>query len=87
MAEKGQIEQTIKDFILSEFLEGESPDALGPDTRLLSGSILDSLSVLRLVSYLEEQFEIEFDADQVDSDHFDSVVEIAELVQSKLGAR
>lgn len=87
MAENGQIEQIIKDFVLTEFLQGENPDALGQDTKLLSGSVLDSLSVLRLVSYLEEHFEIEFDADQVDSDHFDTVAEIAELVRSKLGAR
>lgn len=87
MAEQAQIEQIVKDFILSEFLEGESSDALGRDTKLLSGSVLDSLSVLRLVSFLEEHFEIEFDADQVDSDNFDTVAEIAELVQSKLDAR
>jgi len=41
---------------LSAFLPGESPDELNDETPLITGGILDSISTLKLVVFLEEQF-------------------------------
>ena len=50
---------TIKNYILQEFLPGEDPDELTDSTPLISSGILDSLATLRLVSFLEEEYQIE----------------------------
>ena len=43
--------QQIKDFIMAEFLPGESPDELTDTTPLISGGILDSIATrLRVVT-------------------------------------
>ena len=50
------IKQTIKEFILDEFLPGEDPDELTESTPLITGGILDSIATLKLVMFLEERY-------------------------------
>lgn len=76
-------EDAIKEFILQEFLPGEDPDELTAATPLLSTGILDSLAVLKLVTFLEERFEIAVAPHEADEEHMDTIALIAGLVQSK----
>jgi acyl carrier protein len=77
------IKADLKTYILREFLPGESPEALGESTPLVTGGILDSIATLKLVSFLEERFGIALEAHEVDADHLDTVQKIAELVKGK----
>jgi len=77
------ITNTIKDFILKEFLPGENPDELTETTPLISGGILDSLATLKLVAFLEEQFNITVEAHEADVEHLNTLSDIATFVQSK----
>ena len=79
------IKQSVKEFVLTEFLPGEDPAALTDDTEMFSQGILDSLASLKLVAYLEETFGIEIAAHEVDVEYLDSLDSIAALVQSKQG--
>ena len=54
-----QTADTIRQFILTRYLPGETADNLRDDTPLRSSGILDSLATLSLISFLEEQFKIE----------------------------
>lgn len=76
-------EDVIREFILREFLPGEDPDELSAITPLLSTGILDSLAVLKLVTFLEERFEISIAPHEADEEHMDTIAEIAGLVKSK----
>ena len=53
------IKQTVKDFILREFLPGEDPANLTDSVKLVRDGIIDSLATLRLVAFLEEHFGIQ----------------------------
>ncbi len=75
------LENTIRTFILQEFLPNEDPSNLKDDTPLLSGGVLDSISVVRLMSFLEEEFEIEIQAHE--SVAMESIQEMATLICSK----
>ena len=75
---------TIKGFILSEFLPGEDPSALTETTPLITGGILDSLATLRLVTFLSETFNVEVAPHEMGVEHLDTLPDIAKLVQSKL---
>ena len=77
------ITNTIKDFILKEFLPGENPDELTETTPLISGGILASLATLKLVAFLEEQFKITVEAHEADVEHLNTLSDIAKFVQSK----
>lgn len=84
---KEEIEQTVKDYVLREFLVGERPEALDATTPLISGGILDSISTLKLVSFLEERYGVEFQAHEVSADHLDTLGDISTIVSSKVAAK
>jgi acyl carrier protein len=76
--------ETVKTFILEEFLPGENPNELTETTPLITGGILDSLATIKLVAFLEERFKIAIQAHEADVDHMNTVSDIAKLVHSKL---
>ena len=82
-----QLKSKVKDYILREFLPGESPEALNDSTPLISGGILDSIATLKLVSFLEESFGIALEAHDVDADHLDTIEKIADLVKARKSAK
>lgn len=83
MSDRAAMQQAVKEFILAEFLPGEDPDELTPQTELVSSGILDSVATLRLVTFLEERFGIQVEAHEADEEHLNTLVSIAELVASK----
>lgn len=80
-----EIQTATKAFILQEFLPGEDADQLETDTPLLSGGILDSISTVKLVGFLEDTYDVEFAAHEISEDHLDTLERLSKLVQSKLG--
>ena len=78
-----EIEKEIKEYVLEEFLPGEDPANLTVSTPLLSTRVLDSLAILKLVAFLEDQFNVTIEAYETSEDYMDSIADIARLVQSK----
>jgi acyl carrier protein len=83
MSDTQAIKTKLKDYILSEFLPGESPDNLGDDTPLRTSGILDSLSTIKLVSFVEDTFQVEIAAHETGIQDFDRIEDIAALVARK----
>jgi acyl carrier protein len=73
----------VKQFILDHFLAGEDPARLTPTTPLVTGGIIDSLGLLDLVAFLEKQYDVEFEAHEVDPAHFDTLAAIEASLQRK----
>ena len=76
--------ETIRQFILTEFLEGESGDELGDATPLLSSGIIGSVQTLRLITFLEEKFGVSIAPDEVGEESMNTIAAITDLVQGKL---
>jgi len=81
-----EIERLIHNFILREFLPGEDPNELQDRTRLITGGILDSISTLKLVTFLEDHFGIRIEAYEAGVEHLDTIEQIAKLVVAKRNA-
>lgn len=75
---------SIKTYILEEFLPGEDPSLLTDTTPLITGGILDSLATLKLVSFLQEQYQIDIQPHETSVDYLNTLSDIARLVHSKL---
>jgi acyl carrier protein len=56
---------------------------LADDTPLITTGILDSLGTLKLVAFLEEQYDIKIEPHETDEEYLGSVARILSLVQSK----
>jgi len=78
-----ETESTIKTFILNEFLPGEDPAALTNTTALATTGILDSIAILKLVTFLESQFGITLQAHETGVENLNTVEDITRLVVSK----
>lgn len=81
------VSEIVRAFILENFLPGEDPKNLTDDTELKESGILDSLSTLKLVAFLEEQFAIELEANDLESANLASIENIERLVKSKMAAQ
>jgi acyl carrier protein len=81
--DKQDIKATVKTFILNEFLPGEDPAALTDTTPLMTTGILDSIAVLKVVTFLEKDFGITIEPHEAVVDNLNTISEIARLVMSK----
>jgi acyl carrier protein len=75
---------TIRSFIVTEFLPGEDPENLHNDTPLITSGILDSLSTMKLVAFLEERFSIKIGPYETDPEFIGTIESIERLVSGKL---
>lgn len=79
------VKETIRQYILTNYLPDESPEHLTDTTPLRTSGVLDSLATLGLVSFVEKEFGIELEAHETGIDTFDRIEDIAALVASKRG--
>lgn len=82
MADRNTTAATVKQFILDEFLPGEDPELLTASTPLMEG-IIDSLALLRLVSFLESTFGITIPAHEADAESLGTIDRIVSLVEAR----
>jgi acyl carrier protein len=80
------VNDTIRGYILREYLPGESAANLTDETPLRTSGILDSMATLNLVTFVEQTFGITIDAHETGIDQFDRIADIAALVAQKKGA-
>jgi acyl carrier protein len=80
METKGRIRAYIQEEVLFE-----TDTAIDDDTPLLNG-ILDSMALLRLVAFLEEEFAIEVDDVDITAQNFGTVADIARMVEASRAA-
>jgi acyl carrier protein len=83
MMDQETIKATVKNFILNEFLPGEDPAALTDTTALVTTGILDSIAVLKAVTFLENQFGITIEPHEAVVENLNTLSEITRLVISK----
>jgi acyl carrier protein len=77
------VETIINDYISREFVQDPALLPLADDTSLLENGVIDSLSLLRLVVFLEERFAIAVgDADLLPQ-NFSSVNAICAYVRAR----
>ncbi len=74
------IADRVRDFIVENFLFGDTSADLGSQVSLIENGIIDSTGVLELVAFIEEEFGVVFaDADIVPA-NLDSIERIAAFV-------
>jgi len=77
--ETREIESRIMTFIQSELLTVET--TVDREDDLLSGELLDSIAVLRLSVFVEEEFQLNIQPSDYVIENFQNVAVIAEFVQ------
>ena len=81
-----EVREAIRQFILKKYLPGESADNLRDETALRTSGILDSLATIGVVNFIEKEFGVEIEAHETDVDTFDTIQDMAALVDRKRAA-
>jgi len=71
--------ETIRKFMIENFLFGEDTD-LKDDTSFLEEGIIDSTGVLELIEYLEEEFNIQIDDEDLIPENLDSLNNLEQFI-------
>lgn len=75
------IEEKLQDFMVNELQC--SRDVLAHDYPLIENHVVDSLGLLQIVSYIEGDFGVEVQDEELVPEHFETISAIARFVESK----
>ena len=79
-----EIREFIVEFIVNNYLFGQSDAAIKDDDSFLEAGIIDSTGVLELVGFLEESYHIKIQDEDLTPSNLDSINNIVRFVESKL---
>ncbi|HVO66929.1 MAG TPA: acyl carrier protein [Syntrophales bacterium] len=77
--------EKIRKFIVDNFLFGDG-SSLNDDTSFLEERIIDSTGILQIISYIEEEFDIKIDDEEIIPENLDSLNNIAVFLNRKLSS-
>jgi len=75
--------QAIKEFVIENFLFGEA-NGLKDDTSFLEEGIIDSTGILELVTFIEDEFSITVEDEELIPENLDSIGNVANFIQRKI---
>ena len=78
-----EIKEKTRAFVISNFLFGDGSH-LTDDTSFLEERIIDSTGILQIISFLEEEFAIGINDDEILPENLDSLNNISAFLQRKL---
>ena len=81
--ESESIKQIVRNFITETILFSDQDYPYADDASLLENGILDSMNVMELVAFLEEEVGIEVADHEITPENFDSVTQLADFVCQK----
>lgn len=77
-----EIRNKIRKMIVENFLFGNN-DGLSDETSFLEEGIIDSTGVLELVNYLEEEFSIQIEDEELIPENLDSITNVENFIKCK----
>jgi acyl carrier protein len=79
------IEAKVREYILDNFLFTNDQSRLQDDASFLEEGIVDSTGVLELVMFVEENYGVTVEDEDIVPDNFDSVLQLARYIRRKTG--
>ncbi len=76
-----ELKTKIKEFIVTEVNPDSNLKQLGDDEPLLDSGIINSLGVLKIMAFLDEEFGIDLSTEQIKLENFKNINSICSLVE------
>jgi len=74
--------QTIRDFVIENFLFGDD-NGLEENSSFLENGVVDSTGILELVNFLEETYEISVEDEELIPENLDSIENVVKYLERK----
>jgi acyl carrier protein len=85
MSQAQTVEDRIRDFVLRQFPLARK-SGVKPEDKWLETGLVDSLGILDLVHFLEEEFSIHVSDDELSPENFQSLAAVVSFVDAKQSA-
>ncbi len=81
------LKKKIEEFILTEICEeaGLNIQHIEENEPLIDSGILDSLGILKLLSFFDEELDVDISGDEIRPENFVNIGVISELIQKYMG--
>jgi acyl carrier protein len=76
-----EVKDIVLQYVIDEYLEQDSDQEITYDTKLISGGIVDSFSMVSLKVFLETRYKIQIPDAKATPEAFDSVNNIVKLLK------
>lgn len=77
-----ETKNAIRDFLVDTLKFSGGSKVLTDDYPLLEKGVVDSLAMLKIVAFIEDEFGVEIDEEELVSDNFSTIETIASLVDA-----
>lgn len=75
----------LEKFLIDEVAVGLGKKSLAPEEDLLSQGIIDSLGIMKLVTFMEKNFKIKVNNDDIVPENFQNLNALKTFVEKKIG--
>ncbi len=76
--------EKISAFILQNHRPAGDVQVIDPEESLMEAGLIDSLGILKLIAFIEGEFNIELQPDEVNLQNFASLASVTKLVEEHL---
>ena len=83
MSKREETVAALRGFVLENYLFSDDQSLLKNEDSFLASKIMDSMGVLELVSFLEEEFGVETEDQEMIPNNLDSIDKLVVFVESK----
>ena len=80
-----EMKDQIRTYIMDNILLGSADQSIADDDSFLEKGIIDSTGILELVTFVEDEFNIEVGDEELTPDNFDSIEKLTAYTQRKIG--
>ena len=80
------IKDKIRSYILENFLFTDDQSELNNEDSFMDQGIIDSTAVLELIFFIEEEFGVKVEAEEMVPENLDSVNKVTSFIERKTGA-
>ena len=81
------IKNNIKQFVIDNFLFGSDEILFTDDDSFLENGIIDSTGVLELIEYIEENYNLKCEDEELTPENLDSLNNITSYIMRKMGKK
>jgi acyl carrier protein len=78
-----KVKSILKNYIMEDILLGDRSFEIDDDTALVNDNIIDSINLMKLISFIEKKMNITYDHDDYSVDNFNTINDIVELINKK----
>lgn len=80
------VQNQIQNFIEKELLNNDSTTHLDEKINLIDNDIIDSLAIMKIIVFIEDQFKLKIDDSLLLPDHFETIGNIAKMIEDNVTA-